>query len=183
LGGYLVLKCDHRQIGGFGDQPEMFADEVDGDIGLLQAALDDRHQLAGHEGQRLLGQDFVPQLGQLATQLIALRLQVGGGGGQKDGLGIRGPLVVGWRTFAQVFEHLRNIVGDVVHSFVEALDRDVAERLVELAHAARGRVALEKLVGHQARVQRTNFRRDLIGIHGRLDDVQQPRAVADFETP
>ena len=92
-GSHLVLEGDHRQVGRLGDESEVFADEVNRDVGLLQATLHDRHQLAGDQRQRLLGDDGVPQLDQLAPQLVALRFEVRGRGGQEDGLGIRGPLV------------------------------------------------------------------------------------------
>ena len=75
-----------------GTSPIMLADEVNGQVGLLEAALDDGHQLAGDQRERLLGEDRVSQLDQLAAQLVALRFEVRGRGGQEDGLGIRGPL-------------------------------------------------------------------------------------------
>ena len=91
-GSHLVLEGDHRQVGRLGDESEVFADEVNRDVGLLQATLHDRHQLAGHQRQRLLGDDRVPQLDQLAPQLVALRFEVRSRGGQKDRLRICGSL-------------------------------------------------------------------------------------------
>ena len=99
----------------------MLADEVNGDVGLLQATLHDRDQLAGDQRQRLFGDDVVPQFDQLAPQLVALRFEVRGRGGQKDGLRMRGFSHRRASGVAQVLEHLGDIVGDVIHPLVEAL--------------------------------------------------------------
>src|SRR5262245_57276437 len=99
------------------------------------------------------GDDGVPQFEQFAPQLVTLRLEVRRRDSQKDGLWIRGSLLTRVGV-AQVLEDLGDIVGNVIDPLVEALQRGAAKRLVEFPQPARERIALKKLVGHQAAVQR-----------------------------
>ena len=138
----------------------MFADEVNGDVGLLggNSATAATSSLATQR-QRLPRDTECPSS-------ISSRRNWSRWGSRSDvvaarktvfGFAVRPSPVVG--GVAQVFEHLGDVVGDVVHALVEALQRDVPERLVKLAQPARLRVALEELVGHQAGVQRREGRR------------------------
>src|SRR4051812_37855305 len=111
----------------------MFPDEMDRDIGLLEAPLNHGHELAGDQRERLARDDVVSQLGQLAAQLVALRLKVGGGGGEENRLGVGGSIHRGVDRVAEVLEHLRNVVCDVVDALVKALQGEVSKRLVKFA--------------------------------------------------
>ena len=161
----------------------MFADEVNGDVGLAQATLDRRHQFTGDEGQRLPRDDRMPQLDQLPPQLVPLRFEVRRRGGQEDGLRVRRPPVTLVSGVPQIFEHLGDVVSDVVHPLVKSLQRDIAERFVEFPQPTRLRVALEELVGHQAGVQAAKAGGQLAGLHGRLDHAQQPAAMIHLHPP
>src|SRR5262245_22769095 len=119
----------------------MLADEVNSDVGLLQATLHHCHQFAGDEWQRLLGNDRVAQFDQLAPQLVTLRFEVGSRGRQEDGFRVCGSLDVGVGGVAKVLENLRDIVGDVVYPFMKALQRGASEGLIEYSNATRVRVA------------------------------------------
>ena len=180
-GSHLVLQGDHRELGRFRHQPEIFADEVDRDVGLLQAASAPRRPVhwrpaaAAAWGSTVCPSSISSRRNWSRcgsrSEVVAARKMV---------FGIGGPFFARVRRVAQVFEHLGDIVGDVIYSLVKALDRGVTKGLVEFPQSTRLRIALEELVGNQAGVQRTKFRRQIVGVHRRLDDVQQPGLRSSF---
>ena len=116
FGGDRVLNIDDRVIFTFRHQPVTGADEVDARVAVLQVFAYGLFELRTHQWHGLIRENLISALDQVPVDAIALRLEIGGGGGEENLFridGFRSRRTIARFLVVHRLEQLADLVGEV----------------------------------------------------------------------